>query len=325
MAIEQPNYTQIPNQLLGNLLADDVIEPGIMAYLSGSEIFVFLAVCRLTFGFHREERRASITMIEQLTGLSRQSVITAARELESYGLIERGRLRSVTVWRVMTDDELVQKLDQTSLKIRPEESKNLTRGVKKLDQRSLKIRPPSKKEKKETTKEKIGGGGDDFTELSALFATEFGGLATRNVLAILRSDLDTYGLVKIREAVGVALANNKRTWSYVQGVLKRQASAEFPVQQELPEQPEITPIQHVWDICQSQLRMQMTQATWETQIKPCELSHTANGNYQITAPSAMVVEWLEGRLRGVIERTLAQVLDQQNLTVEFLVKTEEQS
>jgi len=325
VAINTPNFTQIPNELLGDLLADDEVQPGLMATLENSQVKVFLAVCRLTFGYHRAERRASITMIQKLTGLSRQGVINAANALERADLIERSRAKRITVWRV----KVVNSVGQSGQLSWPEESTQLARRVNSVGQTGQLSLPRTSKETINKPETKKSGGGDeikdDFVELSALYTTEFGGLATRNVLAILRSDLEAHGLPKIRWAVDIAIANDKRVWSYVQGILKRQASTEFPVQQELPEQPELTPLDAAWLRCKSHLRMQMTEATFQAQIAPCEISHTANGNYKIIAPSAMVAEVLDKRLRGVIERTLSMVLDETNLSLEFLVKTEEQS
>lgn len=134
MAIKRPNYTQVPNDLLGDLLPGNLVSPGLMAKMSGAELKVFAAICRLTFGYHQSERRASLTMIQQLTGLSRQGVINSSNALQRLDLIEKSTARRLTLWRVK-----VNSVDQ-------QWSTQLTSIVNSVDQHSQLSRPPSKKE-----------------------------------------------------------------------------------------------------------------------------------------------------------------------------------
>ncbi len=62
--IEKPNYTQTPNILFDK----------IMCTLNESELKVFLAIIRKTFGWQKTHDRISFTQIEEMTGLSRQSI-----------------------------------------------------------------------------------------------------------------------------------------------------------------------------------------------------------------------------------------------------------
>lgn len=63
--IKTPNYTQTPNELFDEL----------MKILNDSELRVFLAIIRKTFGWNKKRDRISITQIEEITGLSRQGVL----------------------------------------------------------------------------------------------------------------------------------------------------------------------------------------------------------------------------------------------------------
>ena len=132
---EAPNYTQVPNTLLGDIERGNVARPGSLAEMKEGELKLYLVLCRLTIGYHQGQRRASLSLLQKMTGLSRQAVVTAADALEGRGLIERHKAEGVTLWQM-----LVKNLDY--------------RLVKNLDQTSQKFRPPSKKEtKKETIQE----------------------------------------------------------------------------------------------------------------------------------------------------------------------------
>lgn len=100
---ESPNFTQIPNALLGNIARGNKVEPGLMTQLQGSELKVYLAVCRMTFGYHQSERRASLQMMMDLTGLSKPAVHSAAKRLEELGLIELNQDGGVTLWKAVVN------------------------------------------------------------------------------------------------------------------------------------------------------------------------------------------------------------------------------
>lgn len=86
---QAPNYTQIPNDLF-----DMIPEMGeaLLRFL--------LAISRLTFGYHRDRARASLTKLEKMTGLSRPSVVKAAKQAEKLGLVEKHKDGGVNEWVV---------------------------------------------------------------------------------------------------------------------------------------------------------------------------------------------------------------------------------
>jgi hypothetical protein len=87
--ISMPNYTQIPNVVLGQMVRMKV-----------PEFYVLLFLCRETFGFHRRRAVASAERISARTGICRRSVIYALHSLEGAGYIERrpvGRTYSYSV------------------------------------------------------------------------------------------------------------------------------------------------------------------------------------------------------------------------------------
>lgn len=77
--IDKPNYTQIPNIIL-----DDFI-----MCMGASEFKVVMAISRQTFGYHRERHKMSISMLQGLTGLSRQGVINGVAAGIERGVIDR--------------------------------------------------------------------------------------------------------------------------------------------------------------------------------------------------------------------------------------------
>lgn len=142
--IDCPNHTQIPNSILGDILKGNVEVPGLMAELEGSQLKVLLAVCRLTFGFHQNQRRASLTTIQKLTGLSRPAVIAAANRLEELNLIVRFRDCGVTLWQIVVNS--INQEDEGEV------VNSVNQSVNSVNHNSKISLPPSKKETKKKPK-----------------------------------------------------------------------------------------------------------------------------------------------------------------------------
>lgn len=79
MGVDKPNYTQIPNLLLEDL----------MMHMSEAELKVTLAISRQTFGYHRDRIKLSLTTLQELTGLSRPTVVKGINEGMERGTITR--------------------------------------------------------------------------------------------------------------------------------------------------------------------------------------------------------------------------------------------
>ena len=95
MNIMPPRYTQVPNELLDNL-----------KHFSNPEIAILMALCRLTFGYHRAEVVASNSTIAELSGLAVSTVIRNAKALESRGIIRHeydGYGKSI--WSIIIEQE----------------------------------------------------------------------------------------------------------------------------------------------------------------------------------------------------------------------------
>lgn len=93
MPILPPNHTQVPN-----LIFDEF-----MSKMAGSELKVFLAICRKTIGWHKDTDSISYSQIQKLTGLGRAAVASAIKTLEEvYQIVtvERSQRKTskYTVW-----------------------------------------------------------------------------------------------------------------------------------------------------------------------------------------------------------------------------------
>lgn len=97
MNIDTPNYSQIPNEFLDKW----------MPHLGDAELRVILAVMRLTFGFHRQTVRASITTIHEMTGLSRQGVMNGGAAAQEHGILEKQTDGGVTIWKIVFSDAVL--------------------------------------------------------------------------------------------------------------------------------------------------------------------------------------------------------------------------
>lgn len=118
MAITSPNYTQYPNEILDEW----------MPKLSNPGFKVLSKIIRQTFGWNKECDRISISQLMSSTGLARQTVIDAIRELENFDLINVKRQdnkTSVFSLKIMesglaTGQEVVYQVDRCSLPTRPQ-------------------------------------------------------------------------------------------------------------------------------------------------------------------------------------------------------------
>lgn len=81
MKLDKPNYTQLPNVILDG-----------MATLSDAELRVVLYVCRMTFGWRRDQAKITLKDIVKATGKSKSSIAPAVTNLEAMGTIKRKSL-----------------------------------------------------------------------------------------------------------------------------------------------------------------------------------------------------------------------------------------
>lgn len=161
MGVDKPNYTQVPNLLLDDLMMN----------MGEAELKVTIALSRLTFGYHRERVEISLSDLQEITHLSRQGVINGINAGLERGTIERTEgKRGGFVYTISINGEqaptsqrsglvnevdqietsqpnglpLVNEVDQTSQRSRPE-------LVNEVDQNT----PVLKKERKKRIKKEL--------------------------------------------------------------------------------------------------------------------------------------------------------------------------
>ena len=99
-----PTYTQVPNELFA-MLPD----------LSHGELCILLAIIRETFGWHRPTCKLSLSQLQQLTGLSRPTVVATLRQCLDRGLIQRHADNDSYRYSLVIDTEAVKKVDHPQL------------------------------------------------------------------------------------------------------------------------------------------------------------------------------------------------------------------
>ena len=133
-----PNYTQFPNILLDN-----------QHKMSDLELRVTLAIARETFGWHRKRHKLSLSKLQEMTGMSRPSVISGIDEGIARGTIARTQDGQGFTYELIVDGELVNGVDQlepTSKPRLPATSKqNLPALVNGVDQFSPVLKKDLKK------------------------------------------------------------------------------------------------------------------------------------------------------------------------------------
>lgn len=121
---EDPNYTQVPNQLLGSW-KDGIFCMGQMTDMNESELKVALALCRITFGFHRDHAAGTLGWLMKATGMCRQAVLNGIAALVKRGLFIQDKSPDGTnLWHkvhggLSNRPEAVYPIDQTGLCRRP--------------------------------------------------------------------------------------------------------------------------------------------------------------------------------------------------------------
>ena len=110
--IPAPNYTQIPNAIF-ELMADKD------AGLTEKELKVLLAIARKTFGWHKKRDKISLSQLEQMTSISRSTVVAGIKACINRGIVRQTEDPSDKrggVFYELVVDELNQSNELTSTK-----------------------------------------------------------------------------------------------------------------------------------------------------------------------------------------------------------------
>jgi hypothetical protein len=103
MAIESPNFTQIPNIVFDYWLPR----------LKPASSLVLLIICRKIFGWHRSDDQISKSQLCKTSGLSKNTIQTAIEELEFHSLIRKHQNRGEYGYEANTYSLTIEKPEDT--------------------------------------------------------------------------------------------------------------------------------------------------------------------------------------------------------------------
>lgn len=346
MGVDKPNYTQIPN-----LILDDI-----MRYMDGAELKVTLAIARQTFGFHREKIRLTISDIEELTGLSRPSVTVALDVGMRRNLIQRdagsdGKFnyslvindevlatskKNLPVKRLYCDDSK-ETLPPVVKEIYRDSKETLPKSVKRVDR----LTPVLKKEK-ETSKEKLED--DDLplplVDSGACMAVhqawrdQYGESMPANLIVPIDGLTVECGPAAVIHGIVMSKANNGRNFGYIAkcarnyvppapaasyaidlpGAYRAEPSA-VAIPPAMPRPALPAPLAHgdPWAVCLAELSMTMpNMAVTYLAGSVCEAAGEVDGVplYRVTVGECARagMDWLKHQGGAAIRRKLGSVL-----------------
>jgi phage replication O-like protein O len=235
-----PNYTQVPDELFDELMAD----------LSGAELKVLLYIMRRTFGFKKDRDNISLnqicngisrkngTIVDRGTGLSKASAVRALTSLEEKRIIVRSRRRSAERGDEATTYQLHMDLIPVSQNETPPLSQNETGprvskvNTQKIDLRqetdfnySKSRKAPPEKEKTDTEPVEEQGSGQT---VEAPPPAAHGLAAIGDVLASRRQKSQRYD--EDRQVILDLLADFRREFND-QATLKQSVSRAYNLMQ----------------------------------------------------------------------------------------------
>lgn len=212
-------YTKVPNAILDS-----------MSNLKPASFKLAMALCRLTYGYHRESVKVSISDLQELTGLSHQGVINAAKDIKH--LFSKEKDGQDNVWLVNRFDQYqstdLTSDDSTSQQSLLDQSTDLT----STSQQSLPVTSGLKK-KKENIKEKAAGAASPTGDVFTAFEQNISNLTP--IVAERVGDLvDEYGETAVMRAITEAASSNGRTVKYIESILRRWGKSGAPSENQQP-------------------------------------------------------------------------------------------
>ena len=259
-----PNYTQIPNALLGNYAHGGIPEPGLMAEMTGAELKVYLCIARVTVGYHRQSRHVTIAEIEAFTGLGKTTIVKTCKALEAKNLITRQKDKNSFVFALNIVNKPVQKVNLTENNVnekvqkvnssKPYRKENCSESepetlckVQKVNQDGSESEPFQSDRKKRERKDKDDE--EDINHVIALYAENIGD-ATGLIVDQLEDFCHDHGTGTVADAIKLAVNHNARKLSYIGAILQNgeaeAAEAEI-LDKPPPESAPQTNLQKAWE------------------------------------------------------------------------------
>ncbi len=220
-----PNTFQTPN-----LLTDE----GLLALLTGSETKCYLVVIRKTFGWRKDRDRIAKSQIMAATGLGETGTDDAMNGLLKFGLVlktaENNAANEGNEWAPQMDERLIDMAGLRDRQAKAQES-NAKRTVKARLSKGGGVvgqpgpvgqpgggvvgQPPQQPITANVLVVVNAAAGENFR----LYEQEIGTL-TPMIADAVKDAEETYSAEWVSEAIQIAATSNKRSWKYVEGILK---------------------------------------------------------------------------------------------------------
>jgi len=316
--IKEPNYTRVPNVFFDEM----------MRGWDKSKLLIFLAVCRETFGWHRDKYQMSFSDFQEMTGLGRQSVKNGIDALMEDGYLKREQIGQSFLYELV-----VQREDQSNNRTSSEQSSDGTTTSPTVEPPAAPLEDQSRhdiKEKKETKKKEKESAAAIFT----LYADNIGDLKPL-VADDLGDLLDEYGEQWLREVIEVSVERNKRSLAYMKATLKacreEGHSPKAPIslekkiarQYKLPDDyadrpaPEPPPLRVLiegegkWQEIAAILKTQLPQETYDSWLSSAVFLGLEDEYFRVGVDRVEAQKVLGGRLYDVILRAVRAVTDEE--------------
>jgi hypothetical protein len=122
--------------------------------------------------------------------------------------------------------------------------------------------------------------------------------------------VERYGAEAVLEGMAISVRQNRRTLAYLRGVLRNRAplrafQAEAPDDRPKPPPPPApTEGERRWQAACADLRVQLPHETYDAWLRDARLVECVGDVFTVGVGQQGAVDWLEGRLKGVIVRAL---------------------
>ena len=205
-------YTKVPNFILEYLMTE----------LTGSELKVTLAICRKTYGFQQQADRIPLSQIRELTGLGKNTIIKAIRQLVDKKIINKNTAVVPHKYRIIIPNKGSKNAPYSSIIEPPMDQKVNPIQVQKVNTQ----KKPINKAEINTTSIDVS---DDVIDIAQfwkeLFHTKIN-LSNKEIVYAIQKRIYSFGVDNIKKA----MINRSKSPYYKEQkpYLRSSATAFFP-------------------------------------------------------------------------------------------------
>ncbi len=193
-----------------------------MSELKGSELKVALAICRKTYGFQQQSDRIPLSQIRKLTGLGKNTIIKAIRQLVDQNIIHKNTEIIPHKYRIIIPDKGSKTAPNSSIIEPPMGQKMNPEPVQKVNTQ----KKPIKQTERNTTSSIVS---NEVLEIARywkeLFDTQIN-LSNKEIVYAIQKRIYAFGIDNIKKA----MINRSKSPYYKEQkpYLRSSANAFFP-------------------------------------------------------------------------------------------------